>query len=117
MQCNTTLQYAAATSHKLAKLIMGCSILWHASMASSCDWKWDILDREASRVMALQLALELLAQWLTQVQLNRSGHCSSDRLYDETDQTKLPAWLASTKVMNDKYHGLTAWAQLNCGGV
>lgn len=39
--------------------------------ASSCDWEWDILDMMASRIIALQLALDLQAHWLTLVQLNR----------------------------------------------
>ena len=33
----------------------------HASVASSCDWDQDVLDVQASRIMALQLALHLQA--------------------------------------------------------
>lgn len=69
------LQYACSghTLYKLMSLIMRMSgFLQHASMASSCDREWDILDMKASRIMALQLALDLQAHWLTPGQLNRS---------------------------------------------
>lgn len=118
---NTTPQYACCgpTPHKLMSLIMRRSgFLQQASMASSCDWEWDILDMKASRIMALQLALDLRAHWLTPVQLNRSQPWMSPSsphpgplalARTQTDslmghQTKLRVWPTSTKVMNDKYH-------------
>lgn len=64
MQLNAMLQYACfgPTPYKLMSLIMRMSgFLQHASMASSCDWEWDILDMKASRIIALQLALDLQA--------------------------------------------------------
>lgn len=106
---NTTLEYAP-TQHKLTPLFMRRrGFLHHASMASSCDWEWDILDMKASRIMALQLALDLQAHWLTPVQLNRSqpwmspssSHAGPLALArTQTDslmghQTKLPVWLTS----------------------
>lgn len=98
--------------HKLLSLIMGRSgVLRRTGTASSCDWERDILDAEASRVMAVQLAPDPQARWLTQVQLNRSrpawmSPCSSHP-GPQTDplmghQTKLPVWLARTEAMNAK---------------
>lgn len=119
---NTTLQNAP-TRHKLMPLIMRRrGFLHHASMASSCDWEWDILDMKASRIMALQLALNLQTHWLTPVQLNRSqpwmspasshaGPLALARTQRDSlmgHQTKLPIWLTNIKVMNGKYHSLTA---------
>lgn len=74
MQLHAMPQYACSgpTPHKPTSLIMSTSgFLQHASMASSRDWEWDILDMKASCIMALQLALDLQARWLTPVQLNR----------------------------------------------
>lgn len=52
--------FSGPPPHKLLSLIMRKSgILQHAGMASSCDWERDILDREASLVMAVQLAPDL----------------------------------------------------------
>lgn len=108
---------------KLMSLIMRTSgFLQHASRASPRDWEWDILDMKASRIMALQLAPDLQAHWLTPVQLNRPQRWMSPSsltlvlwLFTRTradslmgHQTKLAVWLASTKVMNDKYHSPTA---------
>lgn len=114
------LQYACSGPklYKLMSLIMRTSgFLQHAS-----DWEWDILDMKASRIMALQLAPDLQAHWLTPVQLNRPQRWMSPFsltlvlwLFARTradslmgHQTKLAVWLASTKVMNDKYHSPTA---------
>lgn len=74
MHLNAMLQSACScpTPFKLMSLIMRVSdSLQYASMGSSCDWEWDILDIEASCIMALQLALDLQNHWLTPVQLNR----------------------------------------------
>lgn len=97
-------------------------VLQHASMASSCDWEWDILDMRASRIIALQLALDLQthlidpspAEQTAALDVTLFPHPSPLALArTQTDslmghQTKLPVWLASTKVMNDKYHSPTA---------
>lgn len=118
------LQYVCSgpTPYKPMSLIMRMSrFLQHASMAPY-NWESDTLDMKASPIMALQLALDLQAHWLTPVQLNRSqpwlspsslilvplalARTHTDSLMGH--QTKLPVWLASIKVMNDKYHSPTA---------
>lgn len=64
MQLNAMLQYVCSghTLYRLMSLIMRMSgFLQHASIASSCDQEWDILDMKANRIRALQLALDLQA--------------------------------------------------------
>lgn len=125
-QLNATLQYACSghTPCKLVSLIMSTSGFLHrASVASSCDWERDILDMKASRIKALQLALDQQTHWLTPVQLNRSQTWMSplsphsaplalDRFSDGSSNQTACMWLASTKVMNDKYHSPTALLSL-----
>lgn len=90
------------------------------AVASSRDWEWDILDTEASRIMALQLALDLRGPLIDPSPAEQTaaldvalfphpGPLALARTQTDSlmgHQTKLPVRLASTKVMNDKYRAV-----------
>lgn len=77
---------------------------------------------KASCIMALQLALDLQAPVidpspteqtaaLDVTLFSHPGPLALTRTHTDSlmgHQTKLPVWLASTEVMNDKYHSPTA---------
>lgn len=108
-QVNAKLQYVCSgpTSYKLMSLIM---------RMSSFQWGLHWHSGQEGRVMVVQLAAHLQANWLTPIQLNRpqaymppsSPHpgllAVAGTLTDSQigHQTRLPLWMARAEVINDK---------------